>query len=77
MSKMESLKKFLKEILWFYNDLGEIRVRISITEKCQQGVYIWKKARWRRSVNLITPDGVSDIGDQAIYNECLCNIRKL
>jgi hypothetical protein len=38
-----------------------------------------KESWWLKnggSINILTSSGISDIGEQAIFNECRCNIKR-
>ncbi len=63
-----------------YNSYGTMRVKLCISESCSTGVLYIKEGYWRKSggsVNMLSPDILSDVGDQAIYNECRCSIKKI
>lgn len=57
---------------------GSIRVVASIDEGVRDDVLMVYEGWWLKNqgVNHLTPDGVSDIGDQGIMNNCICKIRK-
>ena len=68
------------ELIKLENQYGSIKAELSFSDKVQKGVLYMKEGWWYKnggSVNDLTPHEVSDIGNQATYNECRCNIVKL
>jgi len=68
------------EIIKLENQYGSIYAVASITDRCKKGVLYMKEGWWRKnggSVNVLTPHEISDIGNQATYNECHVKIVKL
>ena len=58
---------------------GSIKAEINISDKVQKGVLYMKEGWWFKnggSVNSLTSHEVSDIGNQATYNECRCKIQR-
>jgi anaerobic selenocysteine-containing dehydrogenase len=69
-----------KEIVRLNNQFGDIKAEVNISDKIQKGVLYMKEGWWFKnggSVNRLTPHEISDIGNQATYNECRCKIVKL
>lgn len=69
-----------KELVNLQNQFGSIIAEISISNKIQKGVLYMKEGWWFKnggSVNALTSHEISDIGNQATYNECLLKIIKL
>jgi anaerobic selenocysteine-containing dehydrogenase len=69
-----------KELVKLTNPFGCIKAQIAISDKAQKGVLYMKEGWWLKnggSVNSLTSNEVSDIGNQATYNECRCRIEKL
>lgn len=85
ISKEDSdLIEFMKledgELVLLENQYGSIKAELSFSDKVQKGVLYMKEGWWFKnggSVNDLTPHEVSDIGNQATYNECRCKIVKL
>lgn len=68
-----------KQIIELYNRYGKLAAEVSVSDKCQNGVLFMHEGWWKKnggSVNCLTPHDASDIGLQAVYNECMCKIRK-
>jgi anaerobic selenocysteine-containing dehydrogenase len=68
------------ELVKLENQYGSILAELSFSDKCQKGVLYIKEGWWFKnggSVNNLTSSDVSDIGNQATYNECRVNIVKL
>jgi len=57
---------------------GSIKGIISIHEGVRQGVLMVYEGWWLKNqgVNNLTPIGISDIGNQAVFNNCMCKIHK-
>lgn len=67
------------QLLELHNQYGHLKAIADISGKCQPGLLFMKEGWWKKSggsVNCLTPHGISDIGGQAIYNECRCEITK-
>ena len=63
-----------------YNQTGEIKANASIVDSCMPGVVFMHQGWWYKnggSVNRITPGMVSDMGNQAVFNECRCAIKRI
>ncbi|AKL97176.1 anaerobic dehydrogenase [Clostridium aceticum] len=58
---------------------GELKVKILIDDGVGHDIVISYEGWWLKNqgVNSLTPEGVSDIGDQAIYNNCRCKIAAI
>lgn len=68
------------ELIGLENQYGSMKAVVSFTDKVQKGVLFMKEGWWRKnggSVNVLTPSDISDIGNQATYNECYVKIVKL
>jgi anaerobic selenocysteine-containing dehydrogenase len=68
------------ELIKLENQYGNINAVVNITDKVKRGVLYMKQGWWIKnggSVNNLTPHEVSDIGNQATYNECNVRIVKL
>lgn len=68
-----------KQLIELYNEYGSLIAEVCVSDNTQKGVLFMKEGWWKKnggSVNSLTAHDVSDIGDQAIYNECKCKIRK-
>lgn len=68
------------ELVKLKNQFGSIKAKINISDKVQRGVLYMKEGWWFKnggSVNSLASHEVSDIGNQATYNECRCKILKL
>lgn len=68
-----------KQLIELYNEYGSLTAEAIVTDNAQKGVLYMKEGWWKKnggSVNSLTPHNISDIGKQAIYNECRCKIRK-
>lgn len=68
------------ELVKLENQYGSIKAIASFTHKCQKGVLYMKQGWWFKnggSVNCLTPHAASDIGDQAVYNECRIKLVKI
>jgi anaerobic selenocysteine-containing dehydrogenase len=62
------------------NQFGSLTAEIVISDKIQKGVLYMKEGWWFKnggSVNNLTSHELSDIGNQATYNECRIKIIKL
>lgn len=69
-----------KELVMLKNQFGSITAEINISDKVQKGVLYMKQGWWFKnggSVNSLTSHEVSDIGNQATYNQCRCKIQRL
>lgn len=67
------------ELVQLYNEYGCITAEAVISDKGQSGVLFMHEGWWKKnggSVNSLTPHDNSDIGLQAVYNDCICKIRK-
>ncbi len=68
------------EIIKLYNGNGNIKVRVDISQSGNKGILYMTEGWWLKnggSVNRLTPDGVSDIGNMGIMNHCFCDIKKV
>lgn len=76
----ESLNVYDKELVKLQNQFGSLTAEINISDKIQKGVLYMKEGWWFKnggSVNGLTSHELSDIGNQATYNECRVEIIKL
>ncbi len=57
---------------------GSIKGIASFSEDIKKGVLMVYEGWWLKNqcINHLTPTGVSDIGDQAVFNNCMCRISK-
>ncbi|OGO76615.1 MAG: hypothetical protein A2Y23_05460, partial [Clostridiales bacterium GWB2_37_7] len=68
------------ELVKLENQYGSLLAEINFSDKVQKGVLYMIEGWWLKnggSVNSLTSSEVSDIGNQAIYNECRVKIVKL
>ncbi len=68
-----------KQLVELYNEYGSLVAEAFVSDNTQKGLLFMKEGWWKKnggSVNRLMPHDVSDIGKQAIYNECKCKIRK-
>lgn len=58
---------------------GSINAKVKLDNRVGNGILAAHNGWWLKNqgVNRLTPSGVSDIGDQAIFNNCMCRIRKI
>ncbi len=62
------------------NAFGEMEALVCISSSCQREVLFMYEGWWKKnggSVNRLTDDRMSDIGMQAVFNECTCRIERL
>lgn len=66
------------DVISLYSKDGKIQVRSVFSEHIREGVLMIREGWWLKNqgVNRITSTGVSDIGNQAVFNNCLCKIIK-
>jgi anaerobic selenocysteine-containing dehydrogenase len=64
-----------------FNDRGEARLVARVDDAVRPGVVIFPQGRWIRldgfSTNVLTHDGVTDMGYGAIYFDCLVQVEKI
>jgi len=66
-----------------FNDLGEVHVRLALTEDLRVGVATLPKGLWRASTlngataTALTPDHLSDIGEGACFNDARVEVARL
>lgn len=63
-----------------HNLNGSIKAHACISEAGNQGILYMEEGFWLKnggSVNRLTSDGISDIGNQSIFNHCFCDIEKV
>ncbi len=67
------------EVVELESQQGKIKSIIQASEEVGENLLLIYEGWWLKNqgVNFLTPDGVSDIGNQAIYNHCFCKINKL
>ena len=58
------------------SEYGELEVKLEISEDIGDGIIMIYEGWWHRSgsVNFLTPDYISDMGEQAAYYECFCKL---
>ncbi|MGE5631009.1 MAG: molybdopterin-containing oxidoreductase family protein [Caulobacteraceae bacterium] len=69
-----------KEVIKLFNKYGDVYAEVSISESGTPGVIYMNEGWWLKnggSVNRLTKDGISDIGNQGIFNHCFCKIEKV
>ncbi|SNT10189.1 Anaerobic selenocysteine-containing dehydrogenase [Anaerovirgula multivorans] len=56
---------------------GELKVKVKLDDGVGDDIIISYEGWWLKNqgVNNLTPEGISDLGDQAIYNNCRCRIE--
>ncbi len=65
-----------------YNDLGEVRCKLKITPDQRPGVVELPKGLWRRHTrngntsNALCPDGSTDLGDGAVFNDARVEVAR-
>ncbi len=57
---------------------GELEVKLEVSEDIGDGVVMIYEGWWHKngSVNFLTPDYISDMGEQAAYYECFCRLSQ-
>ena len=66
-----------------FNELGEVHVRLTLTEDLRVGVVTLPKGLWRASTlngataTALTPDHLSDIGEGACFNDARVEVARL
>lgn len=63
-----------------YNSYGSLKARVFISGVGDKGVFHMKEGFWFKnggSVNRLTSDAISDIGNQGVLNHCFCEIEKV
>ncbi|MDK2917326.1 MAG: hypothetical protein PWQ37_59 [Candidatus Petromonas sp.] len=58
---------------------GKLTVNLETSENIGDDIIMIYEGWWHKngSVNLLTPDEISDIGEQAVYYECFCSIKNI
>ncbi|SHJ69808.1 molybdopterin-dependent oxidoreductase [Paramaledivibacter caminithermalis] len=58
---------------------GELKAKLEVSEDIGDGIIMIYEGWWHKSgsVNFVTPDEISDIGEQAAYYECFCKLENL
>jgi anaerobic selenocysteine-containing dehydrogenase len=77
---IESMKLMDGELIKLENQYGSLFAVIRFSDKCQKGVLYMKQGWWFKnggSVNCLSSPEISDMGNQATYNECCVKIVKL
>jgi anaerobic selenocysteine-containing dehydrogenase len=67
------------EIVTVASKRGAIRVKVAINDNVSPDTVLVYQGWWHSSgaaVNNLTPDRLTDLGDQAAYYDCLCRIEK-
>lgn len=56
---------------------GQLQVKVKLDEGIGDDIIVSYEGWWLKNqgVNRLTPEGISDLGDQAIYNNCRCRIE--
>lgn len=56
---------------------GKIDVKVKLDEGVGEGLLVAYEGWWLKNqgLNNLTPQGISDLGNQAIYNNCYCRIE--
>lgn len=56
---------------------GELEAKLEVSEDIGDDIIMIYEGWWHKSgsVNLLTPDDISDMGEQAAYYECFCRVR--
>lgn len=67
------------DVVRIFNTYGEIQARVTISDQAGPGILWMNEGWWLKnggSVNNLTEDSVSDIGNQGVMNHCFCSIEK-
>lgn len=58
---------------------GKLKVKVKLDDGVGDDIIISYEGWWLKNqgVNNLTPEGISDLGDQAIYNNCRCRIESI
>ena len=65
-----------------FNDRGSLRLHVEIAPKVHRGVVRVPAVRWakkagdQQSVNVLTPERLTDIGAGAVFYSCLVEVEK-
>jgi anaerobic selenocysteine-containing dehydrogenase len=65
-----------------WNALGEVRINAHLTHLIRPGLVAMPKGVWRRHTangytsNALTPDGLSDLGGGACFNDARVQVEK-
>jgi anaerobic selenocysteine-containing dehydrogenase len=65
------------------NSLGEVRIRVRITETLRPGVVLLPKGIWSRHTlngstsNALVPDSFTDLGGGACFNDARVEVERL
>ncbi|KAB3532519.1 molybdopterin dinucleotide binding domain-containing protein [Alkaliphilus serpentinus] len=67
------------EVILLVSPWGKLKGKILLDESIRDYIVALHEGWWLKNqgVNKLTPTGLSDIGNQAIYNNCYCKIEKL
>ncbi|HYF75060.1 MAG TPA: molybdopterin dinucleotide binding domain-containing protein, partial [Candidatus Nitrosocosmicus sp.] len=68
------------DVVKLYNGYGTLEAEAVISDSAERGILYMNEGWWLKnggSVNRLTPDGISDIGNQGIMNHCFCDILKV
>jgi anaerobic selenocysteine-containing dehydrogenase len=63
-----------------YNGYGNLEAAVEISKSGTKGILYINQGWWLKnggSINRLTPDGISDIGNMGIMNHCFCDIEKV
>ncbi|WP_090440244.1 molybdopterin-dependent oxidoreductase [Natronincola peptidivorans] len=57
---------------------GKLKVKMLLDDGVGDDILVSYEGWWLKNqgVNNLTPEGISDLGDQAIYNNCRCRVEK-
>lgn len=70
------------DLVRVFNERGSLRIPASVTEGIHRGVIRIPAVRWNKmaqdgqSVNVLTPDRLTDIGGGAVFYSCLVEVEK-
>jgi anaerobic selenocysteine-containing dehydrogenase len=68
------------DVIKLSNENGSIEASVDISKSGDKGILYMNEGWWLKnggSVNMLTPDGISDIGNMGIMNHCFCDIEKV
>ncbi len=70
------------DIVRMFNDLGEVHLPVRVTPLVRRGTVSMPKGVWRRSIrngftaNALVPDGLTDLGGGACFNDARVQVEK-
>jgi anaerobic selenocysteine-containing dehydrogenase len=68
------------DVIKLYNRYGNLEAAVEISKSGTKGILYLNEGWWLKnggSVNRLTSDGISDIGNMGIMNHCFCDIEKV